>query len=133
MKKQNRLDYLTLNSAKNNWMKTEEFKKLEYGREFVSEMRNFFTGEEMKVLQIYELEEKFGKFALSHVESGEFAKEIVAFAVYVDTLTERYKLKRFNPNLSTWGKKINFDNRTDLFRIYIKENKKRKVKTNDTK
>ncbi len=131
MKKQNRLDYLTLNSAKNNWMKTEEFKKLEYGREFVSEMRNYFTEEEFKVLPIYELEEKFFGFSLE--KNSEFNNEIYAFLDCTNTLTERYKLKKFNPNLSTCKNKKNSDNRTDIFKIFIETNKKRKVKTNDTK
>ena len=100
MKKQNETNFLTLNKVRNKWTKTEEYKKLDELEkrkrdEFLSEMRNYFTEEEMKAKSIYELERKFFKFSLA--KFNEFSYETDAFLDYIDTLTERYKLKQFNP------------------------------------
>ena len=94
--KPNKQNYLTLNSALNSWRKNkkDEFEKLEYGIEFISEIKNCFDEEEINILPIYEVEKELVEFFM--MNKKKYGNEIMCFFEYIDILKERYKIKGFN-------------------------------------
>lgn len=86
--KQNETNYLTLNKVRNKWTKTKEYDELKHGDEFLSEMRSYFTEEEMKVIPIDKVGMKYLEFAIEHIE---FSIESIDFAIYAHILARRYK------------------------------------------
>lgn len=75
---------ITLNNARNRWMKTDNFKSLTDGDEFCSIMRVYFTLREQKELPLYELDARFEEFISNIAPYPEFVLALDSFLDFVD-------------------------------------------------